>query len=71
MDKQPLKIAAIVAVIVLALAGLGYGVKSMSAAEDYTPSPGLSSSKPMGATSAPPMPGTAPPPAGGWGGRSK
>ena len=70
MDKQPLKIAAIVGVIVIAIVGLLFGMKSVAQSEEYKPSPGGQGS---GAThlaggggtnapsSAPGMPGGPPP----------
>jgi len=40
MDKKTLKVAAVVGVIVLALAGLAFSMKQAGKSEEYAPSPG-------------------------------
>jgi len=40
MDRQKLKLAAVVGVIALALAGLAFSMKSAGKADEYAPSPG-------------------------------
>lgn len=72
MSNHPLKIAAIVGVIAIAVLGLVFGMKSVSQSEEYKPSPGSqgggathlanAGGTPSGITSAPGMPGG--PPAG-------
>lgn len=68
MDKQPVKIALVVGALVLAVAGLVFGMKAANASEEYKPSPGLDrgagtapGSVGGGTSSAPGMPAGPPP----------